>query len=112
MTTLIHDIHRAATEYFARQPIDPECPPMAREIISRLKELGDRVSRVNTELGVDGLLTASFRFRQAVSLELDSGDRPPYAVEDQMFERIETAGRVLITKLETGFRLKYGGLLW
>jgi len=111
-TSLVNSIEEYAVEYYCQSPDAQDAARIARQISSKLKQLGDRITRINATLRAEGLLTAVVAFRRAVSSELDVQGRRSYAPDDAMFEKISSSGRMLITKLEREFQHQYGGFLW
>ncbi len=112
ITSLIHSISEIAMDYYGRHCTDPECPKLARQITSRLKEVGHRATRFNIDLPTQGLMIAVVRFRQAVSDELDSQSRTPCPLGDPALNAIHANGQTIVIRLETAYQRKYGGMLW
>ena len=112
VASLVNSIEEYSLEYYCQAPDTPDAPRLARKIGSKLKQLGDRVTRMNARFRAQGLLAAVVAFRRAVSTELDVQGRRSYESNDAVFEKISSSGRMLITKLEREFHHQYSGFLW
>jgi hypothetical protein len=106
---LLDKVQELARNYYILDGVDQNCPVLGLEIRNALQKIGTRVTILHQRFrsGDRSILSYAFRFKQAVSLDLDSRLRKCCTSDDNRFLDIQAKAEALLLQLETQFDREY-----